>query len=121
MKEQWPLALTLLIAEVNIIQPPCGVNTGGFGVGFLLPVEPPEVDALLLEGTVDEIEIVHGVLLVGDVKGNVQPGRGIDAHRPCHRGIGVFPGLNAGRGMQVERGLQPHGVQIFQELVGIGE
>jgi hypothetical protein len=37
------------VEEVEVIEHPQRVDTGDLGVGSLLPVEPPEVDTLVLE------------------------------------------------------------------------
>ena len=49
MEKQGTLALVLLIGEVDVVQPPGWVDARNFRVAFLLPVKPPEVDALLFE------------------------------------------------------------------------
>src|SRR6266568_552856 len=95
VEEQRPFALTLLISEVDVVEPPCRCDAGYFCVGFLLPIEPPEIDALLLERMEDEVEVICGEFLVGDVEGNVLVGRWVDAHGFGHRRVLGFPGLNA--------------------------
>ena len=121
MEEQGALALALLVGEVNVVEPPRRHDAGLGGALLLLPVEPPEVDALLLKRVVQKVHVVGGVLLVGDVEGNVLPRRGIDAHGPGHGGIGLLPWLHARRRMHIERGLQALLVNLLQEVVGVGK
>src|SRR5437763_373595 len=64
MEQQRPLAFALLIGEVNVIQPPGGIHACRLGVCFLLPVEPPEIDAALLQRMVHNVHVVDGELLV---------------------------------------------------------
>ena len=80
MEEQRALALALLIGEVDVVEPPGVVHAGHACVLLLLPVEPPEVDALLLQRVEDQVDVVGGALLVGEVEGDVFLGRRIDAH-----------------------------------------
>jgi len=49
VEEQRPLALALLVSEVDIVEPPSGVDSRHPRVRILLPVNPPEVDTLLFE------------------------------------------------------------------------
>jgi hypothetical protein len=58
VKEHRAFALALLVCEVEIVEPERGVNTGDIGVVLLFPVEPPEIDALLLEGMMQDLEVV---------------------------------------------------------------
>ena len=121
MEQQRPLALALLVGEVNVVEPPGRAHAGHLRVRFLLPVEPPEIDALLLQRMQDQVHVVGGEFLVGEVEGDVLPAGGIDAHGPRHLGIMLFPRLNARCRMQVQAGLQVVGVQPGQELIGIGK
>ena len=50
MEDERALAFALLIGEVNVVEPPGGVDVRECGVHFLLPIDPPEIDALLFEG-----------------------------------------------------------------------
>ena len=121
MKEQRPLTLSLLIGKVHVIEPPGRCYGRQFGFGLLLPVEPPEVDALLLQRMMDDVQIISGKALVGNIEGNVLLGGRINAHRLCHLRVAVLPRLNARGRVQVQAGLQPVGVQRDQELVGVRE
>ena len=86
---------------MHVIQPPRWVYSRSLGIGFLLPVEPPEVDTLLLQRMMQQAHVVGRELLFGDVERHVLLGRGIDAHGPRHRRVSVLPRLYARRRMQV--------------------
>ncbi len=119
MEEQRPLALALLVSKVHVVQPPCGGHTGHFGCGFLLPVKPPEVDALLLQRMENQIHVIDGELLVGNVEGHIFLRRRVDAHGRGHGGVRLLPRLNARGRMQVQCRLQAIGVQACQELMRV--
>ena len=92
------LPCALLVRKVHVVDPPGRSYAGHLRVLFLLPVEPPEIDALFLQRMEDEVEVVFGEFLVGDVIRNVLLRRRIDAHGPSHRRIRCLPRLNAGSG-----------------------
>src|SRR6185437_11025213 len=121
MEEQWALAFALLICEVEVVEPPGIVHAREFGVGLLLPVEPPEVDALLLKRMEDKLEVVGGPLFVGWVEGDVFLCCRIDAHGAGHCGVLLLPWLNAGCGVEIERGLEPLLMQAGEEIFRIGK
>ncbi len=121
MEEQGPLAFALLVGEVHVVEPPGRHYAGHFGVLRLLPVEPPEVDALLLQRVMQQVHVVDGVFLVGNVEGHIFLCRRIDAHGFGHSRIRRFPGLNARSRMQIEGGLQAFGVEFGEKVVRIGE
>jgi hypothetical protein len=121
VEEQWALAFPLLIREVNVVQPPGRADTFYLGVGLLLPVQPPEVNALMFERMVQQIHVVGCELLVGDVEGDILSSRRIDAHLFGHGWIGCFPRLNAGGRVKVECDLQALIVEVSKERLGVGE
>src|SRR4051812_17801253 len=95
MEQERTPALALLVSEMDIVEPPGGIHAGHAGVLLLLPVEPPEIDALFFQRVQHEIEIVLRELLAGDVEGHVFSGPRIDAHGPGHDGVILLPRLNA--------------------------
>src|SRR5271170_1442679 len=119
MKEQRPLALALLVGEVDVVEPPGWIHTSELGVGLLLPVEPPEVDALLFKRMVEEIHVIDRELLVGDVEGHIFLGLGIDAHDFSKRRVSILPWLHARGGMQVERSLEALIMNMIEEELRI--
>ena len=124
---------------------------GVFAVFPLLPVEPPEVDALLFEGVDDAVKIGVGPCLLADAEGH----GGTIALAACLCGVvllyeaerliaidivvrtvvvggarqvvahetvvAVLVGLDAGSGMEVEGGLEIHAVQCGEESGRVGE
>src|SRR6185437_17171171 len=92
-----------------------------FGVGLLLPVEPPEVDALLLKWMEDKLEVVGRPFFVGWVEGNIFLCCRVDAHGASHGWILLFPWLDAGSGVEVERSLQALLMQAGEKVFGVGE
>src|ERR1700752_4022339 len=121
MKEERGRALALLVSEVKVIEPPGIVHAGQFGVELLLPVEPPEVDALLFERMKDKIEIVNGPAFVGQIEGNILLGCRIDAHGASHGRILLLPRLDAGGGGKIERAFQSLLMDVGEEGGGIRE
>src|SRR5271156_715169 len=96
MKEERPLAaLTLLVGEVHVIEPPGWADAGRLGIRFLLPVEPPEIYALLFERMVKQVHVIHRELLICDIEGHIFLSRWVDTHCPRHCWIRPFPRLYA--------------------------
>jgi len=71
MEQQRALALALHIGEVDVVEPPRGAEIFHAGGVLLLPIEPEEIHALLFERMVQDVHIVGGEFLVGDVKGHI--------------------------------------------------
>ncbi len=121
MEEEGAFALVLLVGEVDVVEPPGWVDACELGVALLLPVKPPEVDALFFERVVEEVEVVPGELAVGDVEGDVLLRSGVDAHVAGELRVGVFPGLNAAGGVEVEGGFEAFVVEFGEEVFGVGK
>src|SRR5438105_2150944 len=119
VEEQRTLALTLLIAEVNIVEPPGRIHACCVCLCFLLPVEPPKVDPALLQRMVQQVHVVRGEFFVSNVKGHVLLRRWINPHPLRHLGICIFPWLNARGRMQVECCLKPLRANLLQKGIGI--
>ncbi len=107
MEQQRPFALPLLVGKVHVVQPPRRHHTRHLRLLLLLPVQPPEVDALLLQRMVHQVHIVRRKLLVGNVERHILPRRRINPHRCRHRRVRLLPRLNPRRRMQIQRNLQP--------------
>ena len=71
MEKQRTLAFARLIGEMNVVQPPRRTHAGSLRIRLLLPVEPPEVHALLLQRMVQDVQVVRRELLVGDVERDI--------------------------------------------------
>ena len=69
----------------------------------------------------NQIHIIGGELLVGDVEGHVFLRGRIDAHGAGHGRIRLLPGLNARGRMQIEGRLQALLVELVEEVVGVGK
>ena len=121
VEEQRPLAFALLVGEVHVVEPPRWIHAAQLRGWLLLPIEPPEIDALLFQRMVQEVHVIGSVFPVCDVEGNVFPCGGINAHGLCHHWISVLPRLNAGRRMHIQACLQAVRVQPVEELRRIRE
>src|SRR5580698_10946358 len=99
MKKQRTLSFSLLIGEMDIVEPPSGVHSGNLCIGFLLPVEPPEVDALLFERMVQQVHIICGEFFVGNIEWHIFLRGWIDADGFCHSRVRRLPRLHARCGM----------------------
>ena len=121
MEQQRPFLLALLVGEEHIVQPKSGIHAGKFCRVLLLPVEPKEIDPLTLEGMNHIFQVIVREFPVGNVEGHILLVCGIDSHRARHCRIAIFPGLNAGCRMNIERGLQPLFVHTRKKTCRIGE
>ena len=114
-------ALAPGVQVVHMVEHPQGIQPRDVGVAALLPVQPPEVDALLLQGMVGVLQVGGREVLVTDIEGDGLA-RGRVAAQPAHHGgIGVLVAPDAGSGMEVEGHLHAAVVQGLQEAPGIGE
>ena len=90
-----------------MVEQPQRVQPGHLGHAALLPVQPPEVHALLLEGVVQLLEVGLDEVGVGRVEAHRQPRPGVEPHplrdRLVRRLVGVHP---LGR-VHVEGGGEP--------------
>ena len=119
MEKQRALALLLLVRKVDVVEPEGGVHASGLRCTFLLPIEPPEIDPLLLQWMMQEVHVVRRKGPVGQVERDVVLRRGIDAHRPRELRIGSLPRLHAACRMQVQRHLQTFVVQLQEEVLRV--
>ena len=115
-------AVALHVGERSIVDPPGVAEIGELlVVAPLLPVEPPEVDAVLLHRVqhllvpaLHEVFVrrrpLYSLLLVG-----------VHAHPLRHRRVAILVGLYAVGRMQVERGLQVLLLSPLQEALRRGK
>ena len=104
-----------------MVEHPQRVQPRDVGDAALLPVQPPEVHALLLQGVVGVVEVGGGEVLVPDVEGDLVAAGGVQAE-PAHHGlVGGLVAADARGGVQVEGDLQAAGVQGGQEALRVGE
>src|SRR5579859_4320146 len=87
----------------------------------MLPVEPPEVDTLLLQRMEDQVEVIGRPELVRGVEGHILLRGRVNAHGAGHCGIRLLPRLDARSRMQIQRRLQSLCMKIGKEVVWIGE
>ncbi len=104
-----------------MVEQPERVDAGQAALAALLPVDPPEVDALRFERPVQLVEVRLQEPPVGGVERDRLSGRRVDPHRLGHRGVGVLERADAVGGVQVERGAHPPPVQLGQEGPWVGE
>lgn len=72
-----------------VVQHPQRVHTGDLGVRALLPVDPPEIDAFVLERVGEGVEVRGEEGAVGAVEGDGLAGRGGSAAVQTRR-VGRF-------------------------------
>ena len=90
------------VKGVVVVQSPKGVVALQGGGGSLLPVNPPEVHAVLLVGLVQKGEVGVDKVVVGKIKFHLFFGGGIHAHTVRHLLILFVDILYAGSRMQVQ-------------------
>ena len=115
------LALPLHVREENVVQVERGVHPGNARGVPLLPVQPPEVHAHLLQRVQNEAHVVLGELLVHDVKRNVAFGGRVDSHGSRHFRVHGFVRLDARRRVQVQANLQAFLLGPVQKVLRVGE
>ena len=87
----------------------------------LLPVDPPEVDAVVLVGLMHNFEIVVDEGIIGDIKRDHVLGLGVNAHRLCHILIAILKKAYALGGVQIQGDLEVSLLNLLQErLVYMG-
>ena len=114
-------ALAPGVQVVHVIEHPQGIQSRDVGVTALLPVEPPEVDTLVLQGMVGVLQVGGREVLVADVEGDGLARGRVAAQLARHGGVGLLMAPDAGSGMEVESHLHAAIVQGLQEAPGIGE
>ena len=106
---------------MEVVEHPQRVDALDARVGALLPVEPPEVDALVLERVVEDLEVGVEERAVGDVERDRLVGGGVAAERLGHALVGVLVAAHAVGGVDVERRPQAAAVQLGEEGLRVGE
>ena len=117
---QWPAAVAPGIQIVHVIEHPQRVKSRLSGHTALLPVEPPEVDALIFH-TVMHVKICIDEVRIGQVEFRSLPGRGVNADTFRDRLVIVLVRTYAVARMHVQCGLQPAFVQTAQKCTMIRE
>ena len=108
-------ALAARVEVVDVVEHPQRVQAGNRRGAALLPVQPPEVHALVLQGVVEAREIGAHEVPVGDVEGHVLPGARIQAQVGADLLIGPLVAAHPLSRVHVERGEHAPLVQAGQE------
>ena len=94
-KNQRPLVFCGKVKRVVMVKSPKGIKTFNFGFPFLLPVYPPEVNAVFFIRLMQKAEIALNKLRVGDIKGDTLFCFRINAHEARKVLILIFKRTNA--------------------------
>ena len=106
---------------MQVVDPHQRVETLHFRHIPLLPVHPPEVDADIFHGVVDQLKIIAHEALIGDAEGDILLAGRVDAHLPGELGVDVFEVLHALGRVQVEGHFQALLVQPIQQGRRVGD
>jgi hypothetical protein len=115
------LPFPLLVSEVKVVEPERRVDAGHVCVRFLLPVEPPEINALLFERVVQDAEVIVDELAVRDAEGDVLLLLWVLSHCRCHRRVGLFMRLHAGCWMKVESDMEAALAEALEKSLRVRE
>ena len=102
-----------MVEVMEMVERPERIQSVLGGGSALLPVDPPEVHAVLLEGMMQDAEVSLQKTLGGHVKGNDRFGLGVCAHRFRHGGVSVLVIADARGGVQVQRDAQAAPMQCL--------
>ena len=101
-----------VVKEMVVVQGPERIKPFHGGFASLLPVDPPEINAVLFIGPVEHVKISVDIAVVGDIEGDLLLGCGIHSHGLCHFLIGILEIAHAVRRMEI----QGHFQVLFVEL-----
>ena len=113
-EDQRPLAVAPGIQRMVVVECPERVEPGNGGGLFLLPVDPPEIDARVLIRLVQNIEISFGEPRIGNIKFDGLLALGVQSDRACHFRILILERTDALRRVKVDRDLEVHLLQLTQ-------
>ena len=120
-ERQGAAAVARGVEEVEVVEQPQRVEPRQLGHLALLPVQPPEVDALVLERVVQLLEVGLEERGVGGVEVDGQLRGGIDAHALGDPRVGVLVRAHAVGGVDVERDGEASAMQLGHEGGRVGE
>ena len=120
-KNQRPLVFCGKVKRVVMVKSPKGIKTFNFGFPFLLPVYPPEVNAVFFIRLMQKAEIALNKLRVGDIKGDTLFCFRINAHEARKVLILIFKRTNALRRVEIDGNLEVVFVQPAEQRFVIGE
>ena len=114
-EDQRALAPASRVGEVQMVEPGERIHPGEVAACALLPVDPPEIDALLFKRVMQQREVVLGKLAVGDAKGNGSAIACGHAERGREFRVGGLVRMHAVGGMQIQRDAQSASMHFGQE------
>ncbi len=101
------LSISCIIQKMIVIQHPQGIHSLQPGYAALLPVDPPEINSLLLKGMMQILKISLHKLLVRHVKDNGQTAPRIHPERLSHLFIGILIIADTICRMHIQSHMQP--------------
>ena len=113
--------LLAVVKRVIVVENPHDIDACRFGAGALLPVDPPEVYAVMLVRLVKDLEICVNEFVGGEIDLYGRFRLGIDTHCGRHFLIHILKITNTRCGMEVQRYLESLVLQTLQEALIIGE
>ena len=120
-EEERALAVAGGVEEVEVVEHPERVDAGDAGVRTVLPVHPPEVDALRLHRVVQHREVRREEGGVVDLERDLLAQLGVAAEGLGHRRVGVLERAHPVGGVEVQRDLHAAAVHLGEEGLGVGE
>ena len=109
------------VQEVQVVEHPQRVKSRLASHAALLPVDPPEINALRFHRVDDLIEVSGHEHRRGRIELNRAAGLGINAHCPSHAIVAVLERTYAVSRMQVKRGFETPLMQPSQKTFRVGE
>ncbi len=106
---------------MKVVEHPERIETGDAALAALLPVHPPEVDAVLFIGMVKDLEIAFHKMRVGNVEWDGLFCRRLDVHPFRHGFVLLFVWMNPASRVQVQCRAQSLIVQPLNEPIRIRE
>ena len=120
-KYERPLVFCGKVKRVVMVKSPKGIKTFNFGFPFLLPVYPPEVNAVIFIRLMQKAEIALNEFRVGDIKRNTLFCFRINTHEARKVLIPVLKRTHALRRVEVDGDLEVFFVQPAEQRFVIGE
>ena len=100
---------------VIVVQRPQGIQPRERGGLALLPVDPPEIDPLVLQRMVQQLQICVHEAWICNLKRHNLFFRRVQPHALGHGAVGPFVPADAQRRVQIERDVHPARVKLLQK------
>ena len=117
---QWAF-VSSIIEKVIVIQYPKGIDTLHSRELSLLPINPPEVDALVFEWAVQDIEKSFQETAIGNIKVDWVLRRGVVMKCFCHVFVQIFIVLDTVGGVIVQSYFQFSAMELSEKCWGVGK